>query len=235
VGVSRTPGWWIVTLSLAFAGAGACASSNILHEYDYQDRTIAAVSEIPAHPEVLTGPYFFGRSSGDPVRDIVRLGARVYREVESRSIRERLDSATALIDVGYALEDRTLERAARYLGAVSVTEVDEADYLLEIVVREYGIDAESWEAAAHFYIEADAVLLHADSGTEIWRAEIEESDRIAPLVFGRRSAVRDVVTATSLGNLGVEEIVEVLQGLADYSAGAITDRLREDLRDARRR
>lgn len=231
----RSPGWWVVGGSAALVAASACASSNILHEYDYQNSTLAAVSQIPAHPEVLTGPYFFGRSTGDPMRDIVRLGARVYREVEARSIRERLDSATALVDVGYTLEDRTLERAARYLGSSPVTEVDDADYLLELDVREYGIDAESWEAAAHFYIEADAVLLHAESGTEIWRAEIEESERIAPLVFGRRSTVRDVVTATALGNLSVEEIVDVLEGLADYSARAITDRLRDDLRDARRR
>lgn len=225
----------MLALAPALVGATACASSNTLHEYDFRQRTVAAVSEVPSHPEVLTGPYFFGRSSGDPMRDIVRIGARVFREVEASSIRERLDSASALVDVGYALEDATLERAARYLGASPVTEVDDADFLLELVVLEYGIDAESWEAAAHFYIEADAVLLHAESGTEIWQAEIEESERIAPLIFGRRSAVRDVVTAASLGNLSVDEIADVLEGLAEYSARVITDRLREDLRDARRR
>jgi hypothetical protein len=133
------------------------------------------------------------------------------------------------------LEEGILDRSARYLGADAAAGDPDADYLVEVVVVEYGIDAESWNAAAHFYIEADATLLHTASGAEIWRAEIEERDPIGPRIYGRRTAVRDVVTAVMLADLSVEEIVEVLESLADYSARVITDRLRNDLREARRR
>ncbi len=223
-----------VTLS-ALLGTVACGPSHRLGEYDFRDRTVSVVSEIPRRADVLTGPYFVGGITGDPVRDVLRAGARVYREVESRRLRERLESAATRIDVGHVLEGNTLERVARYLGAHAVGRDEEPDFLLELIVVEYGIDAESWNAAAHFYIEADATLLYAPTGEEIWRKEIDATERIGSAVFGPGRAVRDVVTAATLSDLTVEEIVSALESLADFSGRVITDELREDLRDARRR
>jgi hypothetical protein len=213
----------------------ACASGHALHEYDFADRTLTVVSDIPARPEVLSGPVFVGDYSGDPVRDLLRAGARVAREVEARAVQERLDSAATLVDVGYVLEDNTLDRAARYLGADPVPDEPEADFVLELLVLDYGIDAEAWDAAAHFFIEADAALLEAASGREIWRAEIGARDPIGPAIFGTRSGVRDIVTAAMLADLSAEEAAAALESLADFSARVITDRLRDDLREARRR
>lgn len=210
-----------------------CAHGNRLADFDYRDRTVSVVSDVPRRPEVLSGPYFMGGRSGDPIRDIVRVGARIVREAEAIAVQERLDSAASLIDVGYVLEDNALDRAARYLGADPAAGGGDADYLLEIIVIEYGIDAEAWDAAAQFYIEADAALLDEATGTEIWRAEIEARDPIGPAVFGGPSTVRDIVTAVTIADLSVQEIVDMLESLADYSARVITDKLRDDLRDAR--
>jgi hypothetical protein len=210
-----------------------CAHGNRLADFDYRDRTISVVSDLPRRPEVLTGSYFLGERSGDPLRDLVRVGARIAREAEALAIQERLDSAATLIDVGYVLEENVHERAARYLGADPVASGEDADYLLEIIVIEYGIDAEAWDAAAHFYIEADAALLDEGTGTEIWRTEIEARDPIGPAVFGGPAAVRDIATAATIADLSVQEIVDMLESLADFSARVITDRLRDDLRDAR--
>ncbi len=220
-------------LVAAVSVMAACGPSHRLGEYDFRERTVAVVSEIPTRPDVLTGPHFLDGFSGDPVRDVLRAGARVYREVESHRLRERLDSAATRIDVGYVLEDQTLERVARYLGARPVGPDDEPDFLLELMVLEYGIDAERWDAAAHFYIEADVTLLDASNGVEVWRREIDAQERIGSAVFGPARAVRDVVTAASLADLDVEEIVVALESLADFSGRVITDELREDLRDVR--
>ncbi|MEQ1857378.1 MAG: hypothetical protein ABL963_13035 [Longimicrobiales bacterium] len=210
-----------------------CAHGNRLADFDYRDRTVAVVSDVPRRPEVLSGSYFLGGPTGDPVRDIVRVGARIFREAEAIAVQERLDAASELVDVGEVLEGDALDRTARYLGADAVSEQRDADYLLEIIVVEYGIDAEAWDAAAQFYIEADATLLDEGTGTEIWRAEIEARDPIGPAVFGGPSAVRDIVTAATIADLSVQEIVDMLESLADFSARVITDRLRDDLRDAR--
>jgi hypothetical protein len=218
---------------LSALAAGGCAHGNRLAEFDYRDRTLAVVSDVPRRPEVLSGPNFLGERSGDPLRDLVRVGARIFRAAEAIAVQEKLDSAATLIDVGYVLEDNAHERTARYLGADPVAGGQDADYVLEIIVIEYGIDAETWNAAAQFYIEADAALLDEATGTEIWRAEIEARDPIGPAVFGGPSVVRDIVTAATIADLSVQEIVDMLESLADFSARVITDQLRDDLRDAR--
>ena len=226
------------TLVLAIASAlaaSACATGNILHEYDYRGQTLAVASDIPARPDVLSGSIFDIQSSGDPLRDVLRAGARVVREVEAREVQERLDSAATRMDVGYVLEDNTLDRAARYLGAEPISDERRADYILELIVIDYGVDAEGWDATAHFFIEADAALLHAESGSEIWRAEVGARDPIGPAIFGGPSEIRDLVTATMLSTLTVDEMVEVLEALADFAARVVTDELRDDLRDSRRR
>ncbi len=221
----------LVTVGVAIASA-ACAS-NRLHEFDYRGRDLSVVSAIPLRPDILTGPLFIERT-GDPIRDILRTGASVAREVEARAVRARLDEAAGRIDVGYVLEESTLERAARFLGARPVAGDEGGDYVLDLFVVEYGIDAEDWDATAYFYIEADAALLEAESGTEIWRAEISARDPIGPQIWAGR-AIRNAVTAGVLADLSVDEIVVALESLADFSARVITDKLRDDLRDARGR
>ena len=49
--------------------------------------------------------------------------------------------ALALVDLGEMMADRILERGSRYLGTRPVESEAEADYLLELGVRDYGIDA----------------------------------------------------------------------------------------------
>jgi len=212
---------------------GACGPKHRLADFDFRDRGLEVVSETPLRPQVLRGPLFVGGSSGDPVRDIVRAGARVVREIQAHDVQDRLDEASRNVDVGYILEDGVLERAARYLGARPTTIVGEGDFVFELTVGDYGIDAEDWNATAYFYIEADASLIEASSGTEVWRAEISANDPIGPEIWGPRRAVRDVVTAGVLADLSVEEIETALESLADFSARVITDRLRDDLRKMR--
>lgn len=221
-----------LVLWMGIAATG-CAG-NRLKEFDYRGRTLGVVSEIPYRPDVLTGSLFDVRTSGDPIRDVLRVGARVAREVSAADLQARLDSASTQVDVGYVLEENTLERASRYLGANPVTDDVETDFLLELMVDDYGVAAHSWDGAAEFYIEAEATLLDGPSGTEIWRTRVSARDPIGPGVYGGPRGARDVVTAIVLATLDVDELVALLEGLADFSARVVTDRLRDDLRKARR-
>ena len=224
------PAFFLLVLPLV-----GCASGNLLGQYDYRDSALGVVSDVPPRPDVLSGSLFDVRSSGDPLRDVLRVGARVAREVSAAEVQMKLDSASNRIDVGLELERNAHDRAARYLGADPVSREAEADYLLELIVVDYGVVADAWDAPAEFYVEADAALLDEATGTEIWRAEVGARDPIGPGVVGAPQEVRDVLTAAVLATLDVDEIVLVLEGLADFSARVITDRLRDDLREARRR
>lgn len=223
----------------AFAGAAllpllsiACRGTGRLAEYDFTDRTVAVRSLIPPRPEVLTGPWFLDWPT-DPVRAVIRAGTRIAKEVEASQIRARLDSASVSVDVADRLANRAHERSAFYLRAKPVEEEADADFIIDVLVREYGIDAEDWDAAAHFYVDARLVLIDGRTGIQIWDTKVTSRDRMAPMVFGP-GAIRDVVTATALANQSVAEISQALERLADYSADRITERLREALEKVQR-
>lgn len=210
----------------------ACRGTGRLADYEFAERSLAVRSLIPPHPEVLTGPWFLDWPA-DPVRAVIRAGTRIAREIEASEVRARLDSAAASIDLAGRLADRAHDRAAFYLRADRSDEERNADFVAEIIVHEYGIDAEDWEAAAHFYIEARLVLLDGRDGRQIWDTKVKARDRIAPAVFGP-GAIRDVVTARALAGQSTEEIARALERLADYSADRITERLREALQKVQR-
>ena len=71
---------------------------------------------------------------------MIRAGSGAVKEVEARRASVRLDSATSRVDVAAQLADETLARASRYLGVRPVRQSDDADFLLEVHMRSFGID-----------------------------------------------------------------------------------------------
>ncbi len=212
----------------------SCQSAGRLGEYDFADRTVAAVYDFPPYPEVLTGPYFPGHPD-DPVHALVRLGSRIAREVAAAGVRERLDSAATRTDVAGRLAARTSERAARLLRATLVDDEAGADFLLEVRVRDYGIDAEEWDAAAHVFVDAQVLILDGADGSEIWESHVRERDPLTPHIFGgdRARIARNVVTAAVLADMSVDDLARAMEHVADYAADRITERLRGSLEEVR--
>jgi hypothetical protein len=219
----------IVTLVVALAG---CAGRNRLGDYDFRNLTLAVEPTLPPYPEVLTGPYFPGHPK-DPIHVIVRAGTRIAKEAEARRLRARLDTAAADVDVAGRVADRIGGRAARYLGARLVDRPEAADLILEVEIRDYGIDAEDWDAAARFFVDAEAWLIDGDDRRTIWKTRVREREPITPAILGAHTAVRDVVTAAAFASLSVDDIARALAQLSHFAADRVTDRLRADLREVR--
>jgi hypothetical protein len=168
---------------------------------------------------------------------MVRLGSRIAREVAAEDVRERLDSAATRTDVAGRLADRTSTRAARLLRATLVDDESDADFLLEVRIRDYGIDAEEWEAAAHVFVDARILIMDGIDGRAIWESRVRERDPLTPRIFGgdRARVVRNVVTAAVLADMSVEELSRALEHVADYAADRIMERLRRSLEEVRAR
>ena len=213
--------------------AGACGPSHRLAEYDFRGAPLATVAEVPVTPDILTGPLFVGTPS-NAVEALLDVGSRAARELSVRSVQDKLDRATERVNVGAILEDEAQRRAGRYLRAETSASVAESDFLLEIYVYEYGIEASDWDASAYFFIDAEATLLDQRGALEVWRAGVEARDPVGPEIFGE-GVVRDVVTATAILDLSEEDMVRALERLAGFAATQITEQLRADLRDAQRR
>ena len=166
---------------------------------------------------------------------LLRAGSRLAVELQTEGLYEKIDSASARVDAPARLADRVLDRAATLLGADAIADLEAADYLLEVNVRDYGIDAEGWDAAARFFVNADAFLIENATGAEIWSAEVRENQVLTPRVIGQGRTARDVISAAALSTLSVDELTRALQQLSDYCADEITRRLSADLREARSR
>jgi len=218
-------------LLIGFTVLAGCGRKHYLAEYQFAEKTMALVWVEPPSPELRTGWYNL-RPSRNPVEAAMRVGGGVAKEVEARKASVRLDSAVTRVDINNKLAQRTLERASVYLGTRPVQNRSEADFVLEIDMHGFGIDARS-NNAAYLFTRAEAILVDRRSGREIWSVDIHSSDRMTPFVIGTRTVPSSIFTAATLHSLSVQDFQDGLEQLVVFSSNAITRELREKLREAR--
>ena len=218
----------------AFATAAffsGCGAGHHLADYPFASRTLAVVYIAPPQPELLTSAYSLKKDES-VVDAVLRTGSGVAREREARRASARLDSATSKVDIPAVLAQRTLERASRYLGTKPVTDAASADYILEVQMTRFGINARD-ENAAYLFTFAETVLLDRRTGREIWNIKVHGRDRLTPFVSSSSVIPGSVVTAATLGSVSVAGFQEALNQLAESSSNLVTNELRAALRDAR--
>ena len=220
----------VVVAALAMVAATACGK-HYLNQYDFSDKTLALVFIEPPAPQLLHG-WSHLRSGDNALQAVVRAGAGVAKEVEARRASDRLDSAALSVDVEALVAQRTLERASRYLGTRAVSTVNGADYVLEINMRSFGIDARS-NNATYLFTRAEAVLLDRRTGREIWNDDVRGSNRLPPYAVGTRNIPSAIISAGTLHTVTIADFQEALEQLTTFTSDLIVGELREKLRDVR--
>jgi hypothetical protein len=226
----------VPVLCIVLAAGSGCASSGKLAEYDFRDSTVGVVPLGAPRPEILTDAVLDVNVS-NPIQAALRIGADVVKEVEASRARTRLAAAADEADVPGRMMDRVLKGMAGELRAVPVDDVRRAEFEVEVVIRRYGIDAESWTGPAHFFIESEVVLREAATGRRIWKGKVTEREAITPLLVGpswqEQAIVNDMITAAGLASLSSEAMVQMLEGLADFSGDRILRSFRRGVEKSR--
>ena len=204
-----------------------------LDEYSFANRSLAVVPVGQPSPGLLTSGYDL-HADDDAIGAVVKAGAGVAKDLEARKARARLDSATARLDIPTELGKRTLERTSRYLGLRPTGSEGDADFLLEIHLHNFGLDARGTSAAS-LYTNAEAVLLERRTGREIWNVKVHGTDRLTPRVRGASGVPGTIIAAGTLRGVTVAEFQDALDQLVTLSSNVIADELRSSLRDVRRR
>jgi hypothetical protein len=223
------------TLAAALAATlTGCASAGRLGEYDFRDRPVAVVTVAPPRPDVFTDDDFW-LGGGSLLEVAVRVASDIARDVQAERARARLDSAVAVVNVPERMGARVLEQGARELRGRAVGDVQEADFEIELRVKRYGIEADSWDDQANFTIDADVLILDGEDRSQIWKAGVNEREAVSSGTLGRAlpDAVGGVVTAGQLASLSVAEMARALEALADYCADRMIQKLRSGLEKAR--
>jgi hypothetical protein len=230
---SRRPGLHPLAALIALLALAGCGPKHHLDQYDFAGRTMALVVIAPPSPGLLHDGYGV-RESDDIVTNVVLAGATAVKKAEAGRARARLDSATTRAGLADALAGRTLERASRYLGLQPVEASAGADFLLEVHVRSFGIDARG-RGAATLYTNSEVVLLDRRTGRDIWNVRVRGTDRLTPRVRGADRLPGTIIAAGSLHTVSVADFQEALDELVQLSSNVIADELRSSLREARRR
>lgn len=229
---SNSPLLRVIAAASICASLPGCGGGHHLAEYPFASRTLAVVYVAPPAPELLTSYYDLGNSQ-NPLEAVVRGAADVAREREGRRAQARLDSAASRIDFPTVLAQRTVQRASRYLGTRPVADENQADYLMEVRMERFGINAKADEAT-YLFTFAEAVLIDRRTGREIWNVNVHGRDRLTPYVEASSPIPGSVIAAGTLGSVKVADFQNALNALMDYSSTLITNELRAALRDVRK-
>jgi hypothetical protein len=218
--------------ALCLVGMGCGGARHHLGEYDFADRSLALVVLGNPSPGLITGS--FDLRSTDVMEVVKKATSKVATDAEAKRARVRMDSATSRMRLGDSLAKRTLDRASRYLGVRPAASTSNADFLLEVHMREYGLDA-SKGGEASLYTNAEAVLLDRRSGREIWNVTVTGTDRLTPRTHGVAGTVGGaIITAGTLRTMTVADFQQALDQLMSLSSDVVAEELRAALREARR-
>lgn len=220
-----------ILAAIVLVQSSACGGArHHLGDYAFAGGSLATVVRDAPSPGILTGSYDL--RSTDLLEVALKAGSKAVKDVEARRARARMDSAAMRLRLTDSLALRTVDRANRYLGTRPVPSSANPDFLLEVRLRDFGLDA-SGSGAAGLYTNAEVVLLDQRSGREIWNVRVQGSDRLTPRVRGTGDAGGSILAAGALHTMSVADFELALDELMTLSANVVTEELRTALRGSR--
>jgi hypothetical protein len=227
--MNRTATRWIIPLLglILILTLSRCCSMNKLRGHGFRERTASALLAYAPPPEIFTDDWT-DVDFNNPVGAIIKIGTGIAKEVEMGKTRAKMDSAMGMVDIPEIIRTETLERGAKYLHYRSIEDIDDSDYLFDIIMRHYGIDAKSWTASVYFKIDVKITLIDNAKNTEIWRSCFKERFPISREIFGLPNAAGNIITAVTLSNLTADQIADGLENLAVQTSDRIIHKLQRD-------
>ncbi len=205
----------------------SCQTINRLDRYRIEGSTLAADMREPPRAE-LGIDYSVHIDAKNPIGTALSVGTSLLKASEAEKAEANMREALDSVDVPAIVLRETAKSAARALNADLVERSDRPDLLLDLDIREYGIEAPSWGSAVSLHMRIVATLYHTKSRDTIWRRAITVDDPASPQMFGVNNVVGDIVTAGVLSSLTVEELEEGFRTLALESARSLGRRLEKD-------
>ncbi len=218
---------------MAFGAAGC--SLNKLPEYNLKEQKIAVLAAIPPSPKIYADFWYDTRlDTRNPWRTMLRVGTAVVKYVQIDKAEARLDSALQQVDVPEIMARKTLLSASESIGYTPVGKVKEADFILDLRVRQYGIRADSWNGATYLFVEGDVLIYDNETNKPIWKRGVSVRDRVSRHWFGLGGGVGNIFTATDLAKLSTKEMEVGFRNLAEFAGERIARSILDDYQRKRR-
>ncbi len=205
-------------LALAVLVAG-CFSSR-LHKKDFEGRQIAAVAAFPPNPVIhneylaSVGVYPYapaGRAAFGPAAD---------EEEQVKRLQGLLNAATKRVDLAEYVAREALVLGAERLDAAIANNPDEADYVLDLRVYDYGLYMRSYHTEANFYLNAELFMRDRETNEVLWKKRL---DRVGN--FKTR------LTGAEMSHLTEAALTRELEKFAAYAAERMSSALTRNVKN----
>jgi len=213
----------------------SCSTVNKLDRYRVEDEELMATMRVPPPPtmDIDTSVWV---DSNNPIGTALKIGTTIFKASEAEQARGIMLQALSSVDVPAIVLEETSQACAAALRARLVERGQKAEYLLDLDIHQYGIQAPSWGGEVSLHLSLTPSLYHERDGKIVWRRKYVTVDVPAsPQMFGGGGIAGDIVTAAVLSTLTVEQLETGFRRLALESARAVIDLLERDFYRARYR
>ena len=222
-----------------------CSATNNLVKHPLDGQTVTIVADMHDAPFVDFDMTIFDRVGQDlPVFERqpssptgippVVIGTISHDEdtpEQQTPVHGLIDSVLAQRTMSDLLIQLVEAKGQQQLQFVPVASLDEADYVLNLKVHDYGIGADSWKTPVYFEISATLTLIHQESGKPLWQDEVQDLVTVPKALLKAGMPNEKTATPSELAKKSYGEMKEIIDGLARYSADQLTQPLRDAYRD----
>jgi hypothetical protein len=219
----------------ALAGAlalASCTTTNNLAMYQFQGTRLASEMEVPPPPR-MDVRYDVNLNSHDVVGSSLSILTNIGKATQAQKAEQAMREALASVDVPGIIRAQSTAACVDALGAETVDRRSEADYVLTLSIRDWGIEAASPGTAVKLRVRMIALITDRRTDDMVWRRTLSVSQAASPQIFGLGQIIGDMVTATTLSNMTTDELATGFSELGRQIAGAMAWRLGRDLDSAR--
>jgi ABC-type uncharacterized transport system auxiliary subunit len=206
----------------------SCATVNRLDWYDLRGSRLAAVMRTPPEPR-LNVDYDVLLDSRNPVYSALSVLTNLAKANQAHHAEAVMRRALDQADVPVLIRDRAFDSCADTLDARAVQSRADADYVLELDIHDWGIDARTAWDPVSMRIRVSASLYRAFTDELVWRRDVTVSQAASPEMFGLGSIVGNMVTTQVLSELTEDELATGFRGLAVEAARKVARSLEKDL------
>ena len=182
----------------------------------------------PPEPEI-DGNYNVRIDTGNPVLTFASVAANLAKANQIAKDEQKMFAALRQIDVPQLVWEETFERCVRSLASEQVSSVGNSDYIFDLEIRHYGLDADSTNAAVMIEITTTARLYATADRRLIWQRNVSVRDPLSPEVFGAGSVVDTVITTAALAKLTEDQLARGFGEAARRVSYQIARELEDDI------
>jgi hypothetical protein len=215
----------IGALALFFS---SCATVNHLAEYRFGGTTVAGTMRTPPEPQV-DGNYHLTIDANRPIETFASVATNLAKASQLSKAEDKMYAALRQVDVAELVFQETYSRCASSLASEKVVSVTDSDYIFDLEIRSYGLDADSSGATVRIEIATTARVYATAHRRLIWERNVSVRDPLSPEVFGLHNVLDTVISTAAIAELTEEQLVKGFTESARRVAYKIAGKLEDDI------